>query len=51
MEGFGDYDSSIHIIITIIVTKTIIFSAITALQECKNPDTAEWPHPWTVFTL
>ena len=51
MEGFGDYASSIHIIITIIVIKTIILSTITALQQCKNPDTAKWPHHWTVFTL
>ena len=51
MEGLGDYDSSIHVIITIIVIKTVIFSTITALQQCKHPDTAEWPHHWTVFTL
>ena len=51
MEGFGDYDSSIHVIITIIVIKTILFSTITAFQQCKNPDTAKWPHHWTVFTL
>ena len=51
MEGFGDYDSSIHVIITIIIIKTIIFSAITVLQQCKNPDTGKWPRHWTVFTL
>ena len=51
MEGFGDYDSSIHVIITIIIIQTIIFSTITVLQQYKNPDTAKWPHHWTVFTL
>ena len=35
MEGFGDYDSSIHVIITIIIIKTIIFSTITAMQKSR----------------
>ena len=35
MEGFGDYDASIHVIITIIIIKTIIFSTITAMQKSR----------------